>query len=84
MANDSNEDEALSKEVIHFLNKSVGTEKSSASEVFCLLQDALKKKKNLETEVSIVQKMCAKKVSLAEVFYKFLRAHIFTCERAHA
>ena len=52
MANDSSEDESLSKEVIHFLNKSVGTEKSSASEVFRLLQDALKKKKNLETEVS--------------------------------
>jgi len=42
----------LSKEVTRFLDKNVGTEKSSAAVVYSLLQDALKKKNCLETEVS--------------------------------
>jgi len=43
----------LSKEVARFLDKNVGTEKTSASKVCSLLQDALERKKSLETEVSI-------------------------------
>ena len=50
MANET--DEALSKEVTRFLDKNVGTEKSSTATVYSILQDALKKKKCLETEVS--------------------------------
>jgi len=53
MANEAlEEDEGLSKEVTRFLDKNVGTEKSSAAVVYSLLQDALKKKNCLETEVS--------------------------------
>ena len=52
MANEALEDEGLSKEVTRFLDKNVGTEKSSAATLNFLLQDALKKKKCLETEVS--------------------------------
>lgn len=52
MANEAlEEDEGFSKEVIRFLDKNVGTEKSSATVVYSLLQDALQKKNCLETEV---------------------------------
>jgi len=53
MANESLEEQDLSKEVARFLDKNVGTEKTSASKVCSLLQDALERKKSLETEVSI-------------------------------
>lgn len=57
MANEAlEEDEGLSKEVTRFLDKNVGTEKSSASVVYSILQDALKKKKCLETEVSDLER----------------------------
>ena len=57
MANEAlKEDEGLSKEVTRFLDKNVGTEKSSATVVYSLLQDALKKKNCLETEVSDFEK----------------------------
>jgi len=53
MANEAlDEDEGLSKEVTRFLDKNVGTERSSATVVYSLLQDALKKKNCLETEVN--------------------------------
>ena len=53
MANEAfEEDEGFSKEVTRFLDKNVGTEKSSATVIHSLLQDALKKKNCLETEVS--------------------------------
>ena len=53
MANEALEEEGLSKEVTRFLDKNVGTEKSSATVVYSILQDALKKKSCLETEVSV-------------------------------
>lgn len=57
MANEAlEEDEGLSKEVTRFLDKNVGTEKSSASVVYSILQDALKKKKCLETEVGDLER----------------------------
>ena len=57
MANEAlKEDEGLSKEVTRFLDKNVGPEKSSATVVYSLLQDALKKKNCLETEVSDFEK----------------------------
>ena len=52
MANETVEEEDLSKEITRFLDKNVGTEKSSASKVYSLLQGAITKKKCLETEVS--------------------------------
>jgi len=52
----ANEDEGFSKEVTRFLDKNVGTEKSSATVVYSLLQNALKKKNCLETEVSDFEK----------------------------
>lgn len=58
MANDSIEEDDLSKEVTRFVNKNVGTGNVSASKVFSLLQDALKKKKCLETEVSSLNNRC--------------------------
>ncbi|KAJ7390174.1 hypothetical protein OS493_026681 [Desmophyllum pertusum] len=42
MANET--DEALSKEVTRFLDKNVGTEKSSTATVYSILQDAFKEK----------------------------------------
>ena len=57
MANGAlDEDEGLSKEVTRFLDKRVGIERSSTSTVYSILQDVLKKKKNLETEVSDFQR----------------------------
>ena len=57
MANEALEDgEGFSKEVTRFLDKKVGTEKSSAATVYSVLQDVLKKKKSLETEVSDFQR----------------------------
>lgn len=52
MANEIFEGESLSLELTRFLDKNVGTEKSSAASINCLLKDVLKKKKCLETEVS--------------------------------
>lgn len=52
MANEIFEGESLSLELTRFLDKNVGTEKSSAASINCLLKDILKKKKCLETEVS--------------------------------
>ena len=52
MANEIFEGESLSLELTRFLDKNVGTEKSSAASINCLLKDFLKKKKCLETEVS--------------------------------
>lgn len=52
MANEIFEGESLSLELTRFLDKNVGTEKSSAAFINCLLKDVLKKKKCLETEVS--------------------------------
>ena len=53
MANEALEEgEGFSKEVTRFLDKNVGTEKSSATVVYSILQNALKKKNCLETEVS--------------------------------
>jgi len=45
----------LRKEVARFLDKNVGTEKTSASKVCSLLQDALERKKCLETELHEAQ-----------------------------
>ena len=51
MANETVEEEDLSKEVAVFLDKNVGVEKETTSKIYSLLQDALMKKKCLETEV---------------------------------
>ena len=51
MANEPVVELELSKEVTHFLNKKVGTEKATASKVFSLLQNAVEKKNRLEVEV---------------------------------
>ncbi|KAM7441469.1 RAD50-interacting protein 1 [Porites harrisoni] len=51
MANESVEEEHLSKEVAVFLDKNVGVEKETTSKIYSLLQDALMKKKCLETEL---------------------------------
>lgn len=56
MANEALEEgEGLSNEVTRFLDKKVGTDKSSAATVNFLLQDVLKEKKSLETEVGDFQ-----------------------------
>lgn len=51
MANETVEEEDLSKEVTAFLDKNVGVEKETTSKIYSLLQDALMKKKCLEMEV---------------------------------
>ncbi|XP_022790195.1 RAD50-interacting protein 1-like [Stylophora pistillata] len=51
MASEIFEGESLSLELTSFLDKNVGTEKSSAASIKSLLQDVLKKKKCLETEL---------------------------------
>lgn len=55
MANEAAEEEDLSKEVAVFLDKNVGVEKETTSKIYSLLQDALMKKKCLETEVCLPQ-----------------------------
>ena len=78
MANETMEDVDLSKEVTCFLDKNVGTEKSSTSKVYSLLQDALKKKKCLETEVSFPGNSL--KDGTTSLFWVI---HVFTCAWAN-
>ena len=65
MANEPVVELELSKEVTHFLNKKVGTEKATASKVFSLLQNAVEKKNRLEVEV--------RKLRLRMLTYDFSR-----------
>ncbi|XP_068762247.1 RAD50-interacting protein 1-like [Montipora capricornis] len=55
MANEPVVELELSKEVTHFLNKKIGTEKATASKVFSLLQNAVEKKNRLEVELQDAQ-----------------------------
>ena len=78
MANESVEEEDLSKEVAVFLDKNVGVEKESTSKIYSLLQDALMKKKCLETEVCYPNNSLKLKVSLRLRFWLLAWRCIFS------
>ena len=78
MANESVEEEDLSKEVAVFLDKNVGVEKETTSKIYSLLQDALMKKKCLETEVCYPNNSLKLKVSLRLRFWLLAWRCIFS------
>ena len=78
MANETVEEEDLSKEVAVFLDKNVGVEKETTSEIYSLLQDALMKKKCLETEVCYPNNSLKLKVSLRLRFWLLAWRCIFS------
>ena len=78
MANETVEEEDLSKEVAVFLDKNVGVEKETTSKIYSLLQDALMKKKCLETEVCYPNNSLKLKVSLRLRFWLLAWRCIFS------
>ena len=78
MANETVEEEDLSKEVAVFLDKNVGVEKETTSKIYSLLQDALMKKKCLETEVCYPNNSLKLKVSLRLRFWLLAWRWIFS------